>query len=597
MQPQPVNVLNPHRVLVEAEGEKNINKGFRDTRWHFALKSAQTILIYPITSTLQLSCRLVKLLTWDLAKAGALKILGYHNESSTSLEREYLKTVRVARDILFIPTIARSAFSDLLAKRDTAYLDDMRARSPQSYLNVPYAKKLNLFSSYMYGPKTFEVIQPTEIQEFAAESDGALNSVMASHFLKPDVMAINFGIPNVAAFATEDKGDGSVQTVKVDAKSLKREPMVFHPTNGKIQSGVFFVPINLPAEALERFSAAAKKLQGRADFTCVNTNCRVLKEAGFSIEGKKMEDIFFPTTFMEHLLFRNVFYTDIAGHKHKIHFDIIKTTKDSLAEHFEKIDMAVVGTRLRHSRRNVDTEESRKARGVAAKALIAEEKMRIDRTSPAEQDASNLTRRKMTISVPSHLGDVIARIWGRHTLFEVDLSDKKAMISQFFQDLPKLSPFPQQKPSFGTRLKRDYFFSQPMINFLRRHMMGNRDTLFLNTQDLLNHLKSTQGEHLNYVILEDKVIVARINPTVKPEGVPQKVADWALSKHALLAERKPVHCSGELWYDKHKNRFIVNSDSGTYVPSTEHVKAAVNLVNTIFETARFGNVFETVSAA
>lgn len=574
-----------------AAGMSNLNNAVKRSRLHFSWKFAQTILIIPITTTVQLSCRLVKLLTWDIGKAGAFKVLGYHTEAAAFLEREYLKTVRIARDIFFIATTAHSAFSDMVAKGDE-FVDDLNVGHPQNYLSVDHTKKFDLFSSYMYGRKTFEVIQPTGIQEFAAETDGNLNTVMASHFLKPDVMAINFGIPNVATFVTEAKEDDSVQTLKVDAKSLKREKMAYHPTNGKIQSGVFFVPTNLPPEALERFKAAAQKLQGRADITCVNTNCRVLEEAGFSIEGKKMEDVFFPTTFMEHLLFRNVIYTDKNGNKHKVHFDIINTTQQSLEEYVEKIDMAVVGTRLRHRRRNADTEENRKARGVAARALIEEEKRRIDQASPAEQNAPDLTRRKITVSVPSCLGNAISRIWGRHTLYEVDLSDKKAEISQAFQDHAKLRPFPQEKPSWATRLKRDFFFSRPMINFLRRHMMGHMDTLHLNTLDLFNHLKSTQGERLNYVILEDKVVLARVSANVKREGVHRKLADWALSKHALLAGREAVHCSGELWYDNVKERFMVNEDSGTYMPSKEHVKVAADLVNQIFETNRYGNVFE-----
>jgi hypothetical protein len=593
------NIQNSHPQLVPSQPASlspHMNHVVNHSRLHFSWKFAQTILITPLTSTVQLAGRLIKLITWDVGKTATLKALGYHAEAKTFLPTQYLKTVRAVRDILFIPTLARSAFNDIVAKREN-FVDDLQTEHPQSYLSIGHTKKFDLFSSYMHGSKTFEVIQPTGIQEFAAESDGDLNTVMASHFLKPGVMAINFGIPNLATFATEAREDGSVQTIKVDAKSLKREKMSYHSTNGKIQSGVFFVPTNLPTEALERFKAAAKKLEGRADITCVNTNCRVLKEAGFSIEGKNMDEVVFPTTMMEHLLFRNVIYTDLEGKKHKVHFDIINTTPQTLEEHFEKIDIAVLGTRLRHRRRNADNEENRKARGVAAKALIAQEKARLEDASPAEQNVPDLTKRKITVSVPSYLGDVIARIWGRHTIYEVDLSDKKAEIAQAFQGQAKLRPFPQQKPSFGTRLKRDIFFSRPMINFLRRHMMGRMDTLHLNTQDLFNHLKSTQGERLNYVVLDDKVVLAKINPNGNKKETHRKAADWALSKHALIAGRAEVYCSGEMWYDKVKQRFMMNKDSGTYMPNEEQLKIAAELANQIFKTNLSGNFFEVAAAA
>lgn len=555
-------------------------------RFHYFVKCAQTILIRPFASTLKLTCRSIKFLTWDLVKTGALIIGGHHNKASTYFERQYIKTIASVRDILIIPTVASSAFKDMVAKR-LEVIDDLPNMAPQSYLSIEHSRQFDQYSSYLHGRKTFDVIHPKGIKEFAAESDGSLNTVMASHFLKPNQLAIDFGIPNVAVFNTESEADGTVQTYKVDAKSLKREPMSYHPTNGKVQSGIFFVPTNLPSEALERFSAAAKKFENTSHVTCVNTNCRVLKDAGFSIEGKDLEEVIFPTTFMEHLLFRNVFYTDSEGKKHKIHFDIINTTKHTLEEYCQKIDTAVLSTRLRHKRRNSDTEQDKKIRGAAARALIAEESSRLSQLKTSEDPLADLTRRKVTVSVPSCLGDAVARIWGRHTIYEVDFSDKQEEIAAAFQDQPKLPPFPHAKPSLATRIKRDFFFSKPLIQFLRRHIMGRRDTLFLDTRDLFNHLKSTNGERLNYVVIDNKVVLAKVHSNGDRKGTHRKLADWALSKHALLAKRSEVNCSGEMWYDQEQDCFMVNRDSGTYMPSESHLKAFATLANNIFKSNMF----------
>lgn len=584
---QHVSPMHKDVMASELSMKEMDNNSSRPSHLHYLWKLIQTIFMTPVTSTIHLACRAVKLLTWDKCKSYTLQLLGYHSDADAFFESQYLKTVKVIRDILFIPTTAYSVFKDLIAKSEE-FTDDLPEKFPQqSYLSTGCTQKFEPFSSSMHGCKQFNVIKPNEIMAFPAESDGDLKAVKASHFLNPGVMAINFGLPNVAAFTTEAMDDGSVQTIKVDAKSFKREPMSYHPTNGTIQSGIFFVPTNLPDEALERFKEAAEELVGESNITCVNTNCRVLKKAGFSIEGRDLDDVIFPTTMMEHFLFRNVFYTDSEGEKHKVHFDIINTTEDSLEQHFQKIDIAVLGTRLRHLRRHADTEENRKIRGIAAKAIIAEEKERLAALSESEQATFDLTRRKVTVSVPSFLGDMISRIWGRHTIYEMDLSDKKDRITQAFEDmdLEKLHPFPDENPSFLTKLKRDYFFSQPMIDFLHRHIMGHADTLYLNTQDLFEHLKSTQGERLNYVILEDKVIVARVKVNGESSGVHQKAADWALSKHALLASRQEVLCSGEMWYDENADRFKMNSDSGTYKPSEEHVQVAVDLANEIFATS------------
>lgn len=586
-----------------ASSERHMNDKVGHGRLHFFLKLVQTSLLRPITRTALLSCRVVKLSTWVLAKTGVQKISGYHTESATYFKREYLKTIKAARDVLFIPSVWIRAFKDTIVTREE-FFDDIEKIPTQNYLNVNYTSSFQPFSSYLHGRTTFEVISPG-IAEFAATNDPSLKTIMASHVFKPGMMAINFGSPNVAAFITKEAEDGSVETIKVDAKSLKREPMGFHPTHGKIQSGVFLVPTNLPVEALERFQQAAKKLQGSRDITCVNTNCRVLQEAGFSIEGVAMDGIIFPQTLAEHLLFRNVFYTDSNGVKHKVHFDILNTTQNTLEKHFEDVDTAVVGTRLRHRERRADTEENQRIRGAAAKAIIAEEELRLATEEPVQPvNDEGLERRKVTVSVPSCLGNTVASIWGRHTIYEVDLSNEQREMADAFNKLAaengetavKLRPFPQEKPGFVTRLKRDIFFSGPMIRFLRRHMMGRVDEINLHAQDLFRHLRSTKGAHLNYVFLNDRVVLGKVRPNADSQEKIKKTADWALSKHALLAGRQEVYCAGEIWYDEQQDCFMMNDDSGTYLPTPRQVEVAARLANKFFSPQRISNAFRAVSA-
>lgn len=598
-----LNSQSTNNVVYGVNIEQHLNDKTTRSRLHFFEKLVQTTLLRPITTTVTLTYRVVMLLTFIPVKAGLYKVSGHYTESAAYFESEYLKTVKAARDVLLIPSLMKRAFTDVVATREK-FADDIKRMLSKDYLMTDSTKSFQQFSSYLHGCETFQVITPVGITEFPASTDAALQTIMASHLFKPGMMAINFGSPNVATFVTEQNEDGSVQTTKVDAKSLKREIMTFHTTNGKIQSGVFLVPTNLPNEALDRFKKAAKNLEGRADITCVNTNCRVLQDAGFSIEGVKMEDIIFPQTLMEHLLFRNVIYTDSKGDKHKVHFDIINTTKDNLEDHFEKVDTAVVGTRLRHRRRHSDTEENQRARGEAAKALIAEEAERL-KVAGTVQSVNNegLELRKVTVSVPSVLGDAVARIWGRHTIYEVDLADKQKEISDAFKGINAknqdgetvmLRPFPHAKPSLGTRLKRDFFFSGPVISFLRRHLMGRVDVIHLHTQDIFKHLKSTKGARLNYVLLDNKVVLARVHANNNSKETHRKVADWALSKHALIANRQEVYCSGEMWYDEVKKRFMMNRDSGTYIPNQEQLKVTVELANKIFDAQKFDHLFEAV---
>lgn len=579
--------------LQSTNNNRNINDKVLGSRVYFFGKLVQTITLRPLTTATVLALHTIKLLTWVPIKSGFYKVSGYHTQSAAFMKGEYLETVKAFRDFLFIPSIAKRAFQDMVGKRQDIS-DDTRVTPTAQYLKVSYDTRMDQFSSYQHGLETFRVIRPKEINEFPATSDAALLTIMASHIFHPGILAINFGSPNVATFITEKQGKDDVETTKVDAKSLWREPMTYHATSGKMQSGIFFVATTLPPEALERFKKAAEAMQGLKNITCVNTNCRVLQTSGFSIEGVALDEVVFPTTLMEHLLFRRVYYTDFEGKKHRVHFDILNTTQNTLEQFCEEVDTAVVGTRYRHDLRNADTVENQKMRSLLAQALIKEEKEHLASlpiTLRRDHDyKEDFTRRKITISVPSLLGDALARIWGRHTIFEVDLSDKRKEIAEAFQQLAeknnqksaKLLPFPQEKPSLLTRLKRDIFFSGPAIRFLRRHMMGREDEMHLHTEDLFRHLKTTRGERLNYVLLDDKVVLARVQVNDKAGDAHRIAADWALSKHALLADRQKVNCSGEIWYNEAQDRYEMNGDSGSYMPTLSHVEVAARLANEFF---------------
>lgn len=567
----------------------NLNDKDRPSNLHFAKMLAKTIL-RTFTTFGTLVGYSFKLITWDLAKAAIYKIGGYHTEASEFLLGQYLDTVKALRDFVFIPSIAMCTFLDMVTCCVDEFVDDIERKPPNEYINekVACTKSYQDISSHLYGRGQFEVLHPEKITEFPAVSDPNLKTVMASHIFKPGTMAIIFGTPNVASFVVEETEDPNhpIQTTKVDAKSLWREDMHFHPTNGKIQTGVFLVPTNLPEEALERFKTAAKNLEGTKNVTCVNTNCQVLQEAGFSIEGVNMDWIIFPQALVEALLFRNVFYTDTEGVKHKVHFDILNTTDKPLKKFFKDVDTAVVGTRFRHQLRHSDTEESKNARSELAKRLINEEIQRLAEAEAVSVENENeliLAQRKVTISVPSCIAEIFANIWGLHTMYELDLSDKQEEIAQAFQDFetPKLRPFPQEDPDWFTWIKKNIAFSEPMIHFLRRHMMGHADVAHLSTQGIFQHLKSMNGERLNYALLDNKLVVSKVHANGDGSAIHEKAADWALSKHALLANREEVYCSGEIWYDEAKDRFVMNDDSGTYLPSFERLQVVVNLANAI----------------
>jgi len=540
-------------------------------------KLATTIFLRPAAATLELIYRSIRLLSYAPLQA----ILGSADaeEAKTSMAIECIKTLQAVRNVLAIPSKIAKMLNEkmVIGGRATAVQPGV---TPKEYLKTEYDISFQYFASEHFSRENFKVITPRQIHEMPVFSDPSLLAVMGSHFLKSGLMGINFGCPNVALFTTHESSQDTGSVYKVDAKSLKREDMQYKDTHGKLQSGYFFIPTNLPKEAIVAVEEAAKKLQGRRDYTCVNTNCRILKEAGFTVENMELEDCYLPTTCMENFLFRNVYYKG-----QKVHFDILKTTPLSLEEYYDKIDAAVLATPVRHHIRDHDSEENKKARDAEAKKILAEEKKSL-RTNFVNIVSDKVAEaREVKISITSYFGDMAARVWGRHSLYEINLADKKTEIMNAFGS-HSLKPFPMENPSLMTRMKRDFLFSKTAINFLRTHMIDRYNTEKLSAMELLDLLKSTEGARLNYTLFADRIVFGRVSLPKADEGYKQ-AADWALSKHALLAGREEVLCAGELWYDQASDRFFINNDSGTYYPRPDDVKKMAQLANETFNTDRF----------
>lgn len=580
---------------------KHLNDKIRSKRICLALKLSEIILLRPITASLALCYYTFKLISYVPVKIGCSIALRRSRKVKGYLTEEVLKTARAIRDVVFIPSVAKRVFLDMIATSEK-FVDDISRKQPEDYLNTRFTTGFEQYTSYQHGCNTFKVIYPEQISEVPAAQAPDLKAVKASHFLAPNKLAINFGIPNVAAFVTEE----SDQTVKVDAKSLYRAPMTYHPTNGKMQSGVFLVPTNLPDEALRRFRDAAENMakESRKDITCVNTNCRVLQNAGFSIEGIALDQIVFPNSLMEHLLFRNVFYTDESGLKHRIHFDIINTSGKGIEKFLDEVDLAVFGTPIRHLQRHSDTEEAKKRREAVAREVLQQERERLAKLGEKKQiNDADLPERQILISVPTRLGNWTTKFWGRHTIYQVDLSKEREEIFEAFRQRAlndtknkeiKLRPFPQLKPSWATYIKKNFLFSKTVIKFLRSQMTGRFDQTTERVNDIFAILKATEGRRLNYVLMDDKIVFAHVHPNKDSGEISKKLADWTFAKHAILSGRKKALCSGEIWYDEGSNSIKMNNDSGTYEPEFDRVVIAADLANRIFDSNRFETAFVAV---
>lgn len=547
-------------------------------------KLALSLLIKPPLALTILAYRTLKVLTY-VPIMSILEGFARGKEAAWNFAaEEFLQAVKAARSIGRTRLKIARVINDIKAPTVQYTVNNVRIK-PSEYLKTDYGISFHHFSSEHFSNRCFKVITPEHISEMPSYSDPSLKAVMGSHFFNPGLVGIGFGCPNLAIITTKPNQEAqgteqnSTSITQVYAKSLMREDTTVGDTKGKLQSGVFFVPTNLPAGALEAIEEAAAKFVGGREMTCVNTNCRILKAAGFTMDGLDLADSYMPTTFLEDMLFRNMYYNG-----QKVEFDIIKTTPLTLEEYFSEIESGIVTTPIRHWKRKHDTVEAKQARGAEASRILAEEE-RLLNENPKVDQGSDAFEGVVRVASASCLGNFAAKFWGRHTVYELELSGEKDEILELFKNT-FLDPFPQKDPDLFTRLKRDWFFSDWSIRNLRRHLIGKQTPECMGSHDFIRLIKSSNGARLNYTLLPDRIILTRVH-VATTKDIHRQAADWALSKHALISKRKKVCSAGEVWYDAKRGKIVFNKDSGTYRPDQSCAENTAFIANKKFNTDIF----------
>lgn len=453
------------------------------------------------------------------------------------------------------------------------------------------------------GGKSVEVIDVSGyVAERRAKSDPTLNIFNLSDVFAESRIFLGFGKPNVYLGIP---GASSYQ--KFAAKSLKRGDSQLVDTKDRAQSGLLVVFKNLPTEAIAQITQSATAHEGTRQWTCVNANCRVLKDSGFTIGGESLDQYYFPMALLGDLLRYGIEY----GGK-PVEYDLIRTTPDYLENVGLSIKKSVATTMCRHIERACTPKEDALNAAAVGKQNIwvvkfknAKRKLGLFATSQLTQWASQgevggpevvrvpeeaapvrlalpeseLRPFTLSVSEPSKFGAILRLLWGPHSLFEVPME-----VSDVTAALPDvLDAFPDQSPSFMTRVKRDFLFSKPVVKLIRSQLASQATRFEGVTQnDLFDMLRAdSEGfpNRYNLVLMGDRVLVMKI-------GIQMKTVDWILSKHVLISGYSPdVRFAGEIWKDA--NGVIwVNRNSGTYKPSDKMLQAIVPLLQKKFPGVR-----------
>jgi len=392
---------------------------------------------------------------------------------------------------------------------------------------------------------------------------------------------LGFGRPNVFLGLPRDGGGFD----KFDAKSFKREPSKVINTRGWAQSGML-LHIQPEAGMLNRLREAANKHSGTRSWTCVNANCRVLDDAGFTSAGKTLRD--FSMAMAEQIIRHGL---EFQGKP--IGFEVVKTTPVYLENFGLSVIKAQCLTLCRHSSRFVE-KKLRTSRfrpqslGERMPVVPSALKPRAARVKPqglsditaCEHERGRKTDRVLSISEPTPLGAVLRVMWGAHALFQL-----KSMNVEIGHYLPNtLKEFSAKDLSWFSKLKQHVLFSRPVVRFLRSQIMRSNLVVENCPQQEIFDMMRTHSQDMsnkyNIVMTGESIGVVRIN-------VKYPQIDWVLSKHVLTSGYSAdVRFAGEMWKGKDGVVYI-NNDSGTYQPSPQDAQRAAEYLQAIFPTVRF----------
>ena len=432
------------------------------------------------------------------------------------------------------------------------------------------------------------------INESRAKTDPQLRVVNLGDLFSDGPLFMGFGRPNVFLGIPNVTPEEGLGYAKVDAKSLKRGDTQVVDTHDRVQSGLLLVFKGLAPRVTENVLAVARRHVGTRQMTCVNANCRILSEAGFTLGGESLDQYYFPVKLLSDILRYGLEYQG-----RPVEFEIVKTTPGYLEEVGLSINHAVWSTLCRHAEKSCNSLTARLKRNTyvigfneglkrhLGLAIINDENI-----GPIEKPMweTQVTRAQipeelqrpynLEVSEPSQLGHLMRLLWGPHSLFEVSLPE--GVVDQYLPG--KLVPFPHVDPPLSTRFKKHLLFSPAVVNLLKGLISKSYKRVSGITHDLLFDMIRTSSDKYpnkyNFVLTGDRLIIMKLD-------IKNSLIDWIMAKHVLMAGySKDVRLSGEMWKVS-GNEIPYNLDSGTFMPGEDLPAPSQALLEYLFPGIKF----------
>eukprot|EP01124_Arcella_intermedia_P021289 TRINITY_DN2949_c0_g1_i1.p1 TRINITY_DN2949_c0_g1~~TRINITY_DN2949_c0_g1_i1.p1 ORF type:complete len:805 (+),score=231.12 TRINITY_DN2949_c0_g1_i1:290-2416(+) len=387
------------------------------------------------------------------------------------------------------------------------------------------------------------------------------------------------GIPNV--YLGHVYGQKSVKIVA--AKSLYREETKVVETQGRVQSGIIFVGLDLTAEEITMMRERAYQREGLSSITCLNESMNILSSAGFGEKsGINVLEMILPHNFLYAMLTGSI-KPVLNGREFK--YAIVKTTPKSLEEYYNAIRTATVFTPFRHLGRFLDSEVAREERKRIARRITQENEAKFHQLHLNKPEENPQNVYAVEVSETSSLGAFFRKIWGTHVIAKIQVGANPKFSPFLEENLPQcLKEFDRPSLDFFTKVKKNLLFSQSVVDLIRSHLTQNFDRYDNFTQQNLVNLlvPEVDGNEMkyNFVVTSRELII--ISNSVRIGFV-----DWILSKHVLISGYShDVRFAGEVWMDE-EHSLHINANSGTYRPTEEQLDRVVELASLLFPDLKF----------
>ena len=405
-----------------------------------------------------------------------------------------------------------------------------------------------------------------ESQSFHAPDINVINS---EWLFGSDEIVLGIGKPNVFTLLP----DGEWEHVRFAAKSLKRAPSILEETKNRVQSSIFIILKWLSDTEIESIHESASLNQWSREVTCVKANMKMLDQAWITLwNWETLDKILFPGQ-----CFKAIVDHGLSMNGQEIDIDLLKTSKKYLESQVFQTKKSVLLTPWRHLNRFLVKKWIFKRKSIDKNKSEDTSYPQAPYMEHADHHMDDIT---LFAADTPRISRHLRRFWWAHGI--IWIKQDRIDINEYLDE--KLEAYDQKKPTFATKIKRDYLFNRHVVRLLNFFLQKGYTEFADKTESDIHTLFETDSEvkscKYNIVATEEWSRLMKVS-------VNNKKIDWVLTKHVLVSNYdENVRFAWEAWKDSEWIIWI-NRNSWTYAPSEKQLDQFIQYIGDIFPNVIF----------